>query len=316
MSAPRDATPQSEAVAEWANVSERPPSGPEPLVSSVLRFAAIPTQLYRVTAPGPLERRARSGSLPRYFMNDRTYMSLAPPSGADGVDVSVIPFDAEVADGPPDTRDVATRLLALHLQDLCARRGLCEVDQARNRSRCYFPSGIGEDGWIGYRMRSGRPSRIRVAGERTFSQRDGTRMSVHYHLAVELRPILRLSDEPIVLAGLGLHLTSPDGRPLSPKVAFRRQRKMRKTWWNNAVLARLLAATQWLSGGEDHVDLAEPTGLLVLDSRLMSLTSPIGVAEPTPVEVDSDSPAEMDDTAVIEDEDASGGDVGDDHADA
>ena len=206
-------------------------------------------------------------------------------------DLQVERFTWRTARAPTaNPRNVVTNLLRQYVHLHCARRGL--RFGGPHDADPYFPAEIGKDGYIPYKTATGRKSRIRVAGVRTFRRIAGDREEVHYRLRLFLRPTVYLFENPCILIHVGLLLMDAKGQPLPHLVAFRRERTVRKSWRNDAWLSRTLAVADWLCGGETEINLAlTPTCRLALAATVSSFSVPVGYDEEHlgPIEEDEDA---------------------------
>lgn len=277
VSAPRTLPDGERMLAEWANAQEVVRPVPERLWSNVLSFTHIPELVLRVTSTTPIT--PWLVDWPHYRENDNAVWVFELPETFPTADVHIERISWRThRSATVRPWNVVTNLLRRYLHVLCTRRGL-RFGGTGGRDP-YFPTEITDNGYIPYTMPSGRKSRIRVTSVRNVRHLTGEAEQMRYHLRLFLRPTVYLFDTPCVLIRVGLLLTDAKGQPLPPAVAFRRERKMRTGWRNNAWLSRILASVEWLRAGEDAIWLGLTEGCRIeLAPAVATYTVPVGYDE-------------------------------------
>lgn len=295
-------------LASWVEKKQEAVEREETLWSNILPIQEVPDQILRISAGTKLRKYFEDW--PYYRENDYSFWSLEVPSDlARKHPLKIKEFNWRVTKRTGmNPKRIMTFLLSRYLYLHCIQKGMILHRAGKTRKQLLFTSNCADGDWLPYKMRSGRKSRIRVIGKRTF--RAGfNREQSKYQLAPSFRPILDLYDMPVFLINLHIHLRSEGGAALPDKVAFRRQRKIRRTWWNGAWLARLLAVCQWITDGEESINLARTESCqIVIQGDPLFAKVPVGIDEdqlaPAP---DFDESEEIDenDEQDTEDEEAS-----------
>lgn len=265
-----------EAVTELFTAAFSANQEVERLWTNLLPLKAIPPILKRVHLewPAPSEL---FNKWPLYRQNDKEIWLFELPDDTSALEIRGIEkfgvYEEESRKGPKPPH-ITSFLIGRHLKFYCLRMGLRET----RWRQLYFPPDLAERvTFTGY---DGRRTWILPSGERSFRTGIGSSEKVRYHLSPSFKPQLERYGDPFIELQLSLYLTTNAGDPLDPKKALRRRKRICKGWWNHQWLSRFLAVVSWLADGKEEIrlNLTQSCELIVAPS-LLTVTSPIGIAE-------------------------------------
>lgn len=294
---PCDTGTTRQAICNWMATQDQPAERQEQLWTNLLPILRMPEALRGFRLSGQIDRDELATHWPHYNHGELAWAFEAPPP------------ELCIQHGKPTevhwpsfpkyqgmkVQDVIFHLVRRSLITHCVRRGA--QPHPAHATQVYFPQGLLPGDRVQYLGYTGRRTYVKVTGERRFASA-GQSIRNRYHLAVGFTPALERYGEPVVQLAVHLYLTEVDGRDLSPAAAFRRQRRIRKYWYNHQWLSRLLAVSSWLADGEDSVNVLHGGNERLIVGRL-----PLRVSVSQGIDEDALIPEDDDDEAVLDDDD-------------
>lgn len=252
LAAPRSFSEGPTAVAEWAAARAEPQNRLEELWSNAFEFTAIPEFLFRISS-GSVNIPKLLAEHPHYKQSAGTAWTFELPPGANlpsAVRLETVNWKGRTARGGLDLEKVVVNLLRQYVRRRYLERGIREHEENEGRRHPYFGSDGGADRWIPFESYTGRMSRVKVVGYRTF-RRGSERERVTYHVSPAFMPNLHLLGRPVLLVRLHVLLTDADGKPLDTKQAHRRRKTVCRSWHNHKWLTRTLGTIQALARDDE-----------------------------------------------------------------
>jgi hypothetical protein len=187
--------------------------------------------------------------------------------------------------------NIVKNLLLKSVYMICSSKGLL-----RNNSNFYFPDGLLEKNkifFIGYKQNK---TRVTVTSIR---KKSGGSDFAYY-----LSPVFNVRKDDfgrfVLYINVFLHITDRNGEYLSKRTANSCRKLVRKNWWNDDLINRVLAITSFLSDGEEKVVIGNSEDeQIILPSRPNELKSPISINE----EILNKESYKKEDIVEFEDED-------------
>lgn len=167
--------------------------------------------------------------------------------------------------------NIVKSLLLKSVYMLCSRKGLL-----RNNSNFYFPAGLLENNKIYFIGHKQNKTRVTVT---SFRKKSGGSDFI-YHLS----PIFNVRKDDFgryaIYVNVYLHITDRNGMFFSKRTANSCRKLVRKNWWNDDLINRVLAITSFLAEGDDKVVIGNSDDeQLIFPSRPIELKSPISINE-------------------------------------
>ncbi len=167
--------------------------------------------------------------------------------------------------------NIVKSLLLKSVYMICSRKGLLRIN-----NNFYFPDGLLENNkiyFIGYKQNK---TRVTVTSIR---KKSGGSDFVYY-----LSPILNVRKDDfgrfILYINVYLHITDRNGMFFTKRTANSCRKLVRKNWWNDDLINRVLAITSFLAeGGEKVVIGNSDDEQIIFPSRPIELKSPISINE-------------------------------------
>jgi len=267
------------SISQWLLARDRPVPSPERLWSNLIPIEACPAKLRHVRSlRSPIEEALRGW--PHHPTSGRTAYCLLSPPDLRGIEIFEDVDWAQPDAGRPNPLGALHRLLRAHAERYLTSRGLLASPAGRHREY-YFPAGLLDDETLRFRSYSGRKSRVKVAGVRSFRRRDTPPERVGYRLAVSLAPALRYFGAMHFALRLSIVLFDAAGSPLDSSKVSRRRRRIARSWWNHQWLTRQIAVVSFLASGTAEITL-EASG----DEELRMAGSPRTVVAPVRPDVE------------------------------
>jgi len=287
-----------QAICNWMATQDRPAERPEQLWTNLLPVLAMPEALRGFRLTGQIDHEELATRWPHYAHRDIAWAFEAPPR------------DLGITYGKPTeihwpsmrdyhglrVSDVVFHLVTRSLVTHCLAKGM--QPQPGHTAQVYFRPELLPDSRLRYLGYAGKQTYINVTGGRKFYS-GGQTVTNRYHLAVRFTPALWRYGQPFVQLEMHLYLTDESGQELDARVAFRRQKQIRKRWWNHEWLSRLLAVSSWMADGKDSFN-ALHGGLeqLVVGARPLRVSIACGIEE------DQQAPVEEEDGEHAFDDDS------------
>jgi hypothetical protein len=299
--APCDPGATRSAICDWSAAQDRPVQREERLWTNLLPILEVPKILRGFELAEGTDRDRLALRWPYYWHGGLAWAFGAPdPSfGVRHGKPTEIHWPSFAEYRGMKVENAAHHLIRRSLLTHCIRKGA--QAHPTQRAQVYFPQNLLPDGKLWYSGYAGRRTYVAVTGERAFFSR-GEQVKNRYHLAVAFTPALRQYGQPVVQVRMGLHLRDEHGRDLDSKTAFRRQKRVRKTWWNHQWLCRLLAVSFWMADGEDTFNALDAG-----DARLIIGRLPLHTSTSYGIDEDALAPVQDDDDQAVVDDDESFG---------
>jgi hypothetical protein len=167
--------------------------------------------------------------------------------------------------------NIVKSLLLKSMYMMCSSKGLL-----RNNSNFYFPDGLLEKNkifFIGYKQNK---TRVTVSSIR---KKSGGSDFAYY-----LSPVFNVRKDDfgkfVLYVNVFLHITDRNGMYFSKRTANSCRKLVRKNWWNDDLINRVLAITSFLSNGEEKIIIGNSDDeQIILPSRPIEFKSPISINE-------------------------------------
>jgi hypothetical protein len=167
--------------------------------------------------------------------------------------------------------NIVKNLLLKSLFMACSNRGLLRLGYV-----FYFPDGLLKNNkiyYIGYKTR-----RTRVTVTSLRKKPGGT--DFIYYLSPTFNVRKDDFDKFVLYINVYLHITDRNGILLSKRTANSCRKLVRKNWWNDNLLNRVLAISSFLSDEKDKIIIGNSIEeQVIIPSRPITLTSPISIDE-------------------------------------
>ena len=296
--APKTLIDGKKSVCQWFAAQAEPTVKTERLWANAMPIVELPRALNRYEFPEVPQLDSAKSTWLYYYQNPHVYWAFDAPDAS----VTCRPTrthsyswqDVREHDGLL-LRDVVACILRHAVDSYCRRKGLVRTP---DRKRLYFPANSDDQSWLSFLSYTGKRSRIKTSGLRTFFLSTGLREKCRYYLS----PSFRVDDSslatPIMRVNLAVVWTDENGTFLEPGKAQRRRKALCKNWWNHEWLTRVLAVSQWFTDcKESCAILNSPSGSLILRGAPFQYSLPVGIVEAPPP-----TDEEHEDDAVILDE--------------
>jgi hypothetical protein len=171
-------------------------------------------------------------------------------------------------------RDIAASLIMKALSRRLTKAGCLEHPNPKLKETFFLPETFVEGGKLSFKGFRGKKTWLLIRGRVTFRRAGGVREPNFHHFAFRLRLARGLGKAFYVQLTPTLVFFDEKGNAIVDKSVGSRRRRMTKMWYNDKWLNRVMAAeyvlTSLPAAGADD---------LVLEARLVALTSPRGLNE-------------------------------------
>ena len=283
---------------------------PEQLVSNWLAISAMPpaVRMYDVRASADkIDSVAKSTERPffRYhrlvgsFANEQDLALAGSHTSALSIKYS-IPYhdfiEGTSTDLPGlksrDARNLAANILRQGWAAQMRKAGLLPFEMASGATAWYVPKGLIDGDKFQFIADDGKRRRKSLVG---WSER----RKVHWHFAVEARPVV--SSDPRFILRQHVIFTGDGKTPLVSKDRMHvLRRSFCKSWWNDRWRDLLVAFVSWLSSGGNNKLALGTNEFAVLDDKLLRFTSPVSFVDQVTDELFDDD--ELDELSIDDDE--------------
>ncbi len=281
--APRTAVDGRAAVREWYEQIDVLMHKPEQISSNLVPITEIPKHVYKCDVPSEIDSGQLLCEWPFYLQDATTAWSFQVPAPPMSNSIDVVDkyeWSKEQNLNGMKSFDLTSAVIRRSMEHLCLRKGLV---RSQDRRHLYFKSGLTPDD----RLRTEKPvdSRrfVKSIGMRRYKTlADGIekKETSLYHLSPQFKPFLARFSQPVMAMRIYVFWTDFEGRPRSPRKAFRLRRKLARTWYNEQWFRRQTAILGWLTDWEPECTVvATPKGNLKIKNQTLTTTSPLTIDE-------------------------------------
>ena len=175
-----------------------------------------------------------------------------------------------------DSRSLVVNLIHRSIESLMNKKGLKYYRASRGRRRWYFPYGLLKNNYLRVQLPSGRRTRIKAAGERTFRGK-----VYQYHLSPSFSVLTGASRPALLCLRIEIYFRDNSGHALrGHRTITARRKHLCKDWFNREWYYRTLAIAQYLQDDNMKISLG-PCGVqqLGISAECHIVESPMSVCD-------------------------------------
>ena len=270
---PRPLSNGTYLVSEWVTNQSSLKETEETLWTNLFEIKSMPLSLYKITVSEDFKFPDRPWVF--YKQSNEIFWSFELPDSAQKY------LSVEWNDGRRNIHgiapiDVTASLIKDHITRVCReKKAWINPGGDLFLSREAVPNG-----WLHFNYYNGKHTKILAYGERTVVSTGGTRKHYRYYLSPIFRPILRKYTIPVVELQTRLYIADMEDKPLEPKLANSRRKKIAKNWWNYEWMLRVFAIGGWLFEGKPECNLAAGYGYdIIVAGTPLPVIAPLGINE-------------------------------------
>jgi hypothetical protein len=195
---------------------------------------------------------------------------------------------------------VATNLIKQSIAVYCLNKGMKQ--EPTKKYGLYFPENMFPNNRLSFINYKQKKVTIAVVGERTFYSA-GLREKNRYHISPSFRPLLLDFHVPVIRVNIRVYLTDLGGNPLDSRKMVSRRKRLCKDWWNYEWLSRMMAVSNWLSDGQESINvLSTDNGNLIVSGKPITLKALFGIDESgiEPIVVEDDHHVIVEDLEIVD----------------
>ena len=256
----------------------------ESLYSNCFELLQIPDVVHRFSVANPISNRMYfevQHDWPFRRVNPKSYLSFFKPPRRIAKEFGLrLNGGAHWRSKPRideiDTRDLIVELIHKSIDSHYKIRGLKYIYSDR---KWFFHKDTIKGERIPYKRIDGRSANVAVYGKRTYFS-PPNKIPYRYHLSPSMKVHRDSSDQFVVLMHVEVYLADDKGAALLEAKRQSRRKHLTRDWYNEEWLARMLAMTQFLSGGGENIKIG-PTNQkkIIIAGNPIVDTLPVSIDE-------------------------------------
>lgn len=230
----------------------------EPLASNLFPVLAVPLAIKRFTAKRsiPAQKGPHAERWAFHAVSDTEMLAFHAPPPDMFAEFGVRSEGGTVWSGKREldgvkTEDLLTELVKKTMYAECLRRGLKRCEQT---GMIYFPVGLLKHEHLYFRQLDGQKTHFTVTGEVTHTKASG---KFRYYVSPVFVPKTRPSGGYDLIIRIRVRITDLQGNTFPGHGGNARRKKVCRSWWNKAWLARTMGVMQFLAGDAERISIGD-----------------------------------------------------------